>query len=483
MVMVVSSSNDAMYAFLDEVLMGITILDKDLRLVWANRYFRERIDTLAGVCGKHCFAGLDPGEERCEDCLPLVVQRTGMARETVRTVRNPIGTLSYFRVVAARLSDDSTCTIILPLPAEDMEGERSWRERFLLSAIRNGSDAVFALDRTHTVRFWNRGAERIFGWPIQEMVGQPVHTLFPDEDWQVAEEVFTPVDPVAHLDNRELALTTRDKGKIWVEVSRTPLLDGSGRPNGFSFVIRDITQRKQTAEQLAYTERLTAVGNMAAALAHEIGTPLGIISNNAEYLMLDLGENDPRRADLEIIVRETDRISGLVRELLRFSRPDPPELEALRIEQVLERVRDLTHHASQKQSTRVEIETEPDLPRVLGDVNQLEQVILNLTMNGLQALQRGGELRLTARSTSNSHEHPPGRDGIEIAVADDGPGLPQDSIDKLFEPFFTTKSNGTGLGLAVCKSLVTEHGGTIRAEDVPGGGACFRVWLPAHRDG
>jgi len=465
----------------DLVEAGVTILDEHLNLLWGNRYFHEKIEDLPGLKGRHCFTGYVPPERRCEDCLPPLVLRSGEVAETIRTAQEEDGSLSWFRIVVSPFGGEGNmvCTFILPLSSEEMGRIDSWRERFLLSAIRNGNDGVIALDRTRTVRFWNRGAEKIFGFSVSEAVGEPIESLFSETAWEQAAEVFAPEDPMAALDNREIKVESREGMTLWIDLSRTPLLDGSGRPNGYSFVVRDITERKMAEEKMAFTERMTAVGNMAATLAHEIGTPLGIISNTAELLMLDLPDDDVRRPELEAIVHETDRIGGLVRDLLSYSRPERPEMDVLRIEDVLLRVKRLIHHASQKQGTRLELRIDPELTPILGDINQLEQVILNLCMNALQAVQSGGEVIMTARQSCPIT--PDGREqtGLEVVVEDSGPGVPEQDLPKIFNPFFTTKANGTGLGLSVCKTLVEEHGGTISVGSREPHGAVFTVWLPA----
>jgi PAS domain S-box-containing protein len=463
---------DSARSLFDALDAGVIVLDGDLQPVWTNRAYRENIESRLTMCQKHCFTGLSSGDTRCEDCMPPQVQRTGRTLETVRSIRDESGRAYSFRVVITPIRDGSgsVAVILVPLADPTQTGGHVWRERFLLSAIRNGNDAVFAVDRQNTVRFWNRGAESIFGWSIEEAVGRSVHQLFGEVDPE-ALEVFTPADPHATIAKREIELVARTGTPVWVELSRTPLLDGSGRPNGFSFVLRDVTERRRAAEKMAFTERMSAVGNMAAALAHEIGTPLGVISNNAEYLLLDLDDDDPRREDVEVVLHEAERIGGLVRDLLEFARPEKPEMEELRFEHVLERIERLVRHTARKQKTELVFTLTEDLPTIHGDANQLEQVVLNLTMNALQALKEGGRVELQL----GPHEG-----GVLLRVVDDGPGIPPEGLERIFHPFYTTKPNGTGLGLAVCKRIVEDHRGHLTAGRAETGGAAFLVWLPAH---
>lgn len=458
------------------------VLDAALHPQWANRFYREHIAGRLEFCEKHCFTGLAPGDVRCEDCLPPQVVRTGRTLDTVRTLRDDAGVLRSYRVVLTPVEGGGAgvAVFMLPVGAGDHAPGSAWRERFLLSAIRNSNDAVFALDRQHTIRFWNRGAERLFDWPIENAVGQSIHQLFPS-DAREAIDVFTPGDPTVPLAHRDLQLVRLDGAAVWVEVSRTPLLDGSGSPNGYSFVVRDVTERRQALEKMAFTERMSAVGNMAAALAHEIGTPLGVIANNAEFLLLDLDAGDHRREDLEIILQEAERIGGLVRELLEFARPEEPVFEELRLELVLQRVERLLGHTARKQGSQLAVRLESDLLAVRGDGKQLEQVVLNLAMNALQALGTGGHVTIELAGTEPMGES--GRDrtrrGVRLSVLDDGPGIADTDLDRIFHPFYTTKPNGTGLGLAVCKRIVEDHGGHLTADRSRERGAAFHIWLPA----
>jgi PAS domain S-box-containing protein len=465
--MTTASTSDAAREFFDSLECGIILLDPELQPLWENRYYKRFIASELRMCDEHCFTGLNPGDVRCEDCLPPQVQRTGRTLETLRSVRNERGGTVRYRVVLTPYGEnEGVAVFILPLEADEHAPGSAWRERFLLSAIRNSNDAVFALDRQNTVRFWNRGAEQLFGWNIAETVGRGLDHIFVDDEPGTV-ELFAPEDASAELPGREIRLRTRQRGIVWVEVSRTPLLDGSGRPNGYSFVVRDVTERRAAMEKMAFTERMSAVGNMAAALAHEIGTPLGVISSSTEMLLDDFESGDERREDLALILSETERIGGLVKNLLEFARPEAPVFEPLDLRMVVERVERLVRHAARKQGTELLVEAEPGW--IHGDANQLEQVLLNLTMNAMQALGKGGHVRVVLQ---------PDADGVLLKVEDDGPGIDPEAVEGIFHPFFTTKPNGTGLGLAVAKRIVEDHGGSLSTEKRETG-AAFQVLLPA----
>lgn len=443
------------------------LLDRTLHPIWSNRFYEREVADQLRMCDTHCFTGMNSGELRCEDCLPPQVLHTGRTLETLRSLRDEHGGELRYRVVLTPYGDgEGVAVFILRMESDEHSPGSAWRERFLLSAIRNSHDAVFALDRQNTVRFWNRGAERLFGWNITETVGRGLEHIFVEDESGTA-ELFSPEDARQEIPGQEIRLRTRNSGVVWADVSRTPLLDGSGRPNGYSFVVRDITEKRAALEKMAFTERMSAVGNMAAALAHEIGTPLGVISSSTEYLMLDLEKGDERREDLATILSETERIGGLVRNLLEFARPEAPVFELLQLGSVVERVERLVRHSASKQSTKLVIKSSgSDL--VYGDANQLEQVLLNLTINALQAIGSGGMITIVLGGDD---------DAVTLSVEDDGPGFTPEAKESLFHPFFTTKANGTGLGLAVAKRIVEEHGGSLSTVERETG-ATFQVRLP-----
>lgn len=463
----IASASTSAREFFDSLECGIILLGPDLQPLWNNRYYRDHVEEQLRMCDTHCFTGMNTGDVRCEDCLPPQVLRTGRTLETLRSLRTERGGELRYRVVLTPYGEDEGVAVfILPLEDDEHAPGSAWRERFLLSAIRNSHDAVFALDRQNTVRFWNRGAEQLFGWNIAETVGRGLDHLFV-EDEPGTLELFAPEDASQEVPGQEIRLRTRQGRIVWVDASRTPLLDGSGRPNGYSFVVRDITERRAAMEKMAFTERMSAVGNMAAALAHEIGTPLGVISSSTEMLIDDFETGDERRSDLAVILSETERIGGLVRNLLEFARPESPVFEPLDLRTVVERVERLVRHAAKKQGTELSVEAGPGW--VHGDANQLEQVLLNLTMNAMQALQNGGHVRVELQSTDA---------GVALTIQDDGPGIDPEAIEGIFHPFFTTKPNGTGLGLAVAKRIVEDHEGTLSTQERDTG-ATFQVLLPA----
>lgn len=225
---------------------------------------------------------------------------------------------------------------------------------------------------------------------------------------------------------------------------------------------------QNTFEQVKRADRLSAIGQLAAGLAHEIRNPLASIDGAAEVLQASGDSDQLRKETLEIIRRECGRLFGLLTRVLDFARPRSPQWKAAELEPLLRGVAELVGHSAGK-GIVLRCDVPPGLPQLRCDAEQIEQVFLNLTINAVQAMPQGGEVVLTAGVNAGE---------IIIRVRDGGPGIAAENLDKVFDPFFTTKDTGTGLGLSVAHQIVTQHGGSIAAANHEGGGAEFSVRFP-----
>jgi signal transduction histidine kinase len=241
------------------------------------------------------------------------------------------------------------------------------------------------------------------------------------------------------------------------------------------------------AQEVQQAEKLAVVGQLAAGIAHQIGTPLNVISGSAEYLMMEWGDEKPRPQELEIIIAQTDRITKLIQELLNFARPARMELRSLDLTELLQSVLTLTEHQIAKERIEVKTEFGTGLPLIVGDANQLEQAFLNIVINAWHAMPDGGSLTLATRAVPGTDRHRrigrPTAVGVEVVIADTGMGIPPEHMPRIFDPFFSTKGvgKGTGLGLAISRRIVEDHHGSIDVESAVGRGTAFTIWLPAGR--
>ena len=229
-------------------------------------------------------------------------------------------------------------------------------------------------------------------------------------------------------------------------------------------------------QHLRRTETLAVAGKLASALAHEVGTPLNIISGRAEFLQATAGLDESARKDLGVIGDQIDRISKIIRSMLDTVRLQKLEIQPTPLADIVDRVFPLLRHAARRHGVTLATAIPDELPRMVADPGQMQQVLINLVLNALDATPPGGVVEIGARPEDSG-----GRAGVAVAVRDTGPGIPNELKPRLFEPFFTTKpaGQGTGLGLAICRDIVRAHGGEIRVESQPGAGATFIVWIPA----
>ncbi len=226
-----------------------------------------------------------------------------------------------------------------------------------------------------------------------------------------------------------------------------------------------------TREELYRAEKLAAVGELAAGVAHEINNPLAIIRGNAELLEMELPTDSPSREEVAIITRQVGRVERIVSGLLRFARHEERRLERLELHRLLDDVQGSMGHQVSLEGITFFKEYDPALPELIADGDQLRQLFANLMVNAAQAMPQGGTLSLTTRFDPETAT-------CAVIVADSGGGIAPERLSKIFNPFYTTKGTGTGLGLSVSYGIVREHGGSITATSPPGAGALFTVTLP-----
>ena len=258
----------------------------------------------------------------------------------------------------------------------------------------------------------------------------------------------------------------------------SPLFDESDKIEGVVLSGRDVTDLKRLEEQLIQAEKLAAMGQMLAGVAHELNNPLTAILGVTELVRERDGLDDSMKRQLDLTHRQARRAARIVQNLLEFSRPASPQKKSIDLNSIIERTLQLHEHSLRRNQVAVDFSPRADLPMVVGDANQLIQVLLNLITNAEQAIREvreSGRVQIRLGSAGGN---------AIITVQDDGVGIPPEALPKLFDPFYTTKrpGGGTGLGLSICLSIVREHGGTIQADSLPGGGSAFKVYLPTSRE-
>jgi two-component system NtrC family sensor kinase len=330
---------------------------------------------------------------------------------------------------------------------------------------------VFAVDLEGRVESWNSQVEALLGVPRKDAIGRPLDSVLPTD--LVAEiEARAEEENVSSI--YKFAMRNRDGRMLVVNVSITPLLGKDGQRLGRLILVDDVSQRARLEDQLMQTEKLTSLGLLAAGVAHEVNTPLAVISNYIQMLARQFPGDDPRHTLIEKIVKQTFRASEIVNNLLNFSRVGSSQFTEVSMNAVVEETLSLVAHPLKTARVEIVQQLQGDLPPVLGSMNRLQQVFLNLFMNARDAMPAGGVLNIRTACSNGT---------VEVEVSDTGVGIPRDQMHRIFDPFFTTKSTGrgTGLGLSVSYGIIKEHAGKIDVKSAPGRGTQFRLEFPVAR--
>lgn len=349
-------------------------------------------------------------------------------------------------------------------------GELDMTRDYLKNILESMSNGLIAVNLGGTITTFNKAAETITGFARHEVLGKLYSSVFPDDSCG-----RSPLDLVIKQPNsrfhKELTMSTRDGRSIPVGVSISPVRDSDNRIIGAIKIFDDLTEIKELERQARRADRLAALGEMAASVAHEIRNPLGGIEGFAALLERDLSADEPKRDMAHNIVQGARSLNRIVTSLLDFTRPVRPNMELIRIEEVIENAVSLVaEKPGQKMDTLI-IERRFNAQGSLRTDRQLMlQVFMNLILNAVQAMDGVGVLTLETERENGAYH---------IRIGDTGCGIPEELREKLFMPFVTTKKEGTGLGLSTVMKIVTAQNGSVTFETRPREGTVFDITLPA----
>lgn len=356
-------------------------------------------------------------------------------------------------------------------------------KEFILESIPGGLLTVDLHGQMTTV---NRAAQDMLGYRSCEMIGQPAHTLFPAR-------VLQHVIHTGMTQREILSVAGEHDQERTLDATFLPLRDDHDKVIGVLVTFSDVTVVRRLEEEKRRLDRLASLGEMAASVAHEVRNPLASIKTSMQMLLDDLAGDvtgmagksgvetidDEMLDSVRVVLKEVERLDSIVRDLLLFSRPRSLHPVECNVADICERVLSLVAEQCAKANIvvhRAYLDAQP----VLVDIAQLEQVLLNLCINAVQAMHEGGILTISNQARQMPAGDVPGRAGtwLEIIVSDTGPGIAVDRIDHIFQPFYTTKAHGIGLGLPISRRLVEDHHGILSVESRPGFGATFSIQLP-----
>jgi PAS domain S-box-containing protein len=351
-------------------------------------------------------------------------------------------------------------------------------QEFVRRLVASFPDMIAVLDLEGRFTFVSPRVEEILGRSSRELVGKYLGDRIHRDELPEMKEVFQKLSS-GEVANAQFEYRTKHADESWrtLRASASPLFDASGKINGVVASARDVTASKQAEKQHLQKEKLAAMGEMMAGVAHELNNPLTAILGVSD-LLRERATDDSTRRQVEIVLKQARRAAGIVQNLLTFSRPSAIASKKLRPEEEIQRVIDQQEPLLRQKNVTIEFAAPLGLPAVEADPRLLQQVFLNLIANAEQAITGFRDHGTLKISIEQADGH------IIFVFKDDGPGISPENMEKIFDPFFTTKrpGGGTGLGLTISIAIVKEHGGTIEVQSPAGAGAEFRVALRSSED-
>ena len=389
---------------------------------------------------------------------------------------------SMKEAVRSREKEQQSCESLRHEMEERGRLEQCFREQAAL--LDKTTDAIVVSDLEHRITYWNKGAEKIYGWTAEEVIGHKSYELLHRE----VSPFETAVSSIVKLSEwtGEIQHVNRAGGTLLVAARWTLLKNSAGQPQGILAINTDITEKKKLELQFLRAQRMDSIGTLAGGIAHDLNNALTPILMSIE--LLKMREKDPRGMNmLTTIDSSAKRGAGMVRQLLTFASGLEGKQLAVQVGQLIKEIEKIANETFLK-TIEVRSEIPADLWTVQGDPTQLHQVLLNLCVNARDAMPDGGTLKLSAWNLMIDQQYVglngDGEPGpyIVIQVKDTGTGMPPEVIERIFEPFYTTKElgKGTGLGLSTSLGIIKSHHGFLHVESVPGVGTKFLVYLPAH---
>ncbi len=393
----------------------------------------------------------------------------GFAESSVSLLRNQAGEIIGFRGVSRDVTE-----------RKQMEESLRQSEERYRTILDDMGDGYFELDLAGNITFFNDSLCRMFGYPGEELKGMNYKALTPEENVEAMYKVFNQVYRMGKpLEQVQAELIRKDGSRRFSEVSASPLRNQKGDIIGFRGIHRDITEHKEAEQQLLTASKLASVGELAAGIAHELNNPLTGIIGYAQLLSDRQNVSQDIKKDLDRIYYESQRAARIVQNLLGFARRHEPQKTYFDVNEFIEKTLELRDYQLRTSNIGVYTNLASNLPQMLADYHQMQQVILNILINAEHAIaqtKHRGKITITTSMVE---------DCIKISIADDGPGIAKNSINRVFDPFFTTKEvgSGTGLGLSVCHGIITQHGGKIYVQSQQGRGTTVNIELPLAAEG
>lgn len=410
--------------------------------------------------------------------LPLVIKGQMVGLLTAETGQS--GRIGPFNPISLDLLSVLAGQLAMMLENVQLFQQTEALHSFNNNIIQNMTNGLIAVDHAGCLTAFNPAAARMLSYPAAQVLGQPVTTAFAGYPnlVEVLTHTLSTGQPYPHC---ELNLLRPDGVELPISVSAAPLSYSQAmlEPPGVVTVLEDLSGTKALEAERRRLDRLAALGQMSAVVAHEIRNPVAGIAAGVDYLTRNIAPDSPEFEGVTLVRGEIQRVNRILEDILFVARPARLNLSSEDVAQIIEHV--LQRCQRQVIASQVTVITrfDPHVPPVPVDRQRLEQVFTNLIINATQAMPQGGQLFLQTYLDKTPNDRETGQ--VIITIADTGPGIPVEMRHKIFEPFFTTKTKGTGLGLTVAHRIIEEHGGMIGFDNQANQGTCFTICLPVTR--
>jgi PAS domain S-box-containing protein len=375
-------------------------------------------------------------------------------RDSGRVVRDDEGRIRYYEGMMEDITD------------------RRWAEEtfaHLAFLVRSTDDAIIGADLDGTIRTWNPAAERMYGYSAAEARGQPIVMLAQPDRRREVFGILGRIRQGERVDHFQTTGVRKDGSQVDLSLTMSPIIDGNGKITGISIIARDITEQRHMQQRIIQSERLVAMGYVAATLAHEIRNPLQAVQSNLELLRDFPLDPDEQEAALGLCLQETERMMDITQQVLSLAPTDNHVRGPVSVLSLVQQIQTLLAKSIREAGIALTLDLPADLPSVFAAPGQIVQVLVNLVVNAIEALEGGGTIAMSAALDGQM---------VALTVANDGPSIPPQDLPHIFDPFFTTRSKGTGLGLFVTDNIVQQHGGSLVVENLAAGGVAFTLTLP-----
>jgi len=355
------------------------------------------------------------------------------------------------------------------------------QDKLSTNVLNSTNDAIIAIDNSYHIVFINPAAQILTGLSSRQAFQHDILNMFQGQD-DIIYLIKTAMTQSRSISDREtIQLQRQNALPLPVSVNASPLYTDAGVQEGIILTLYDVSNIRQLEQDNQRAEHLGMLATLAAGLAHEVKNPLGGIRGAAQLLSMELGQRNDLLEYTQVMIKETDRINGIIEELMDLTSPRSQVMSEVNLTKIINDIVLLQSQSDQGKKIHFNLQLDPSIPPIKGDQKLLTRLFLNLIKNATEAIEGSGMITISIRIDREHHLTRPGHAAIPfvlVKIIDNGPGINDSIRQKMFTPFYTTKNNGSGLGLAISQKIVTDHNGLLRIENTSESGTCCSVYLP-----